>query len=57
MQTEFFAINCLTVHEFVHCHVGGTICWFKFQAVLYANLHIRRQILLQINPLASELNA
>jgi hypothetical protein len=51
-----FAINCLTVFtELEHCHVGGTSCWFKFQAVSYADLHIFRQICLQINSLVPEL--
>ena len=51
-----FAINCLTVFiELEHCLVGGTSCWFKFQAVSYADLHIFRQICLQINSLVPEL--
>ena len=55
---SFFAINCLTVLiGLENCLVGGTSCWFKFQAVFYANLHVIGQILLKINPLEPELIA
>jgi len=43
--------------ELEHCYVGGTTGWFRFQVIFYANLHIIRRMLLQINPLAPELSA